>query len=194
MKHLFFFISICLFFSCSLKYTEDEPEISGVPELVFSDSNYYSYEDGVLYSQMKADLLEQYHEETTMYGRQVTFKTYDKEGGVSAEGSCDLISSNTSSDYYMLLGDVKITSYQENISINGDSLKWNGRTEQLVSGAGETIYIEKGQDANKTSELTKMDVSGSDFSASGLSGSFQFLGPVSGKIHLQQNETQEVVK
>lgn len=162
--------------------------------MVFSDSKYYSYEDGVLYSQMEATLLEQYHEESTMYGKQVTFKTYDKEGIIAAEGSCDLISSNTSSDYYTLLGNVKIISYQDNLSLTGESLKWNGKTEQLVSGTGENINIVKAQkEGNENTESMKMDVSGQNFSASGLSGSFQFLGPVSGKIHLQQN-TQEVAE
>ncbi|MBQ0162140.1 MAG: organic solvent tolerance protein OstA [Treponema sp.] len=52
----------------------------------------------------------------------------------------------------------------------GDSLKWNGKTEQLVSAKGQSITIKKDD----------LVITGKDFSASAVSNTFLFSDSVSG--------------
>ena len=70
----------------------------------------------------------------------------------------------------------------ENIKISADSLRWNGKSEQLTSGRNDMVKIEQNDTV----------MYGSGFSASGVSKKYAFTGVVSGEI--KQNKVQEEVE
>lgn len=177
-------------FSCSLTYDSEEPQVSHIPELVFSDARFVSYEDGRISMMLETALLEQYQEDSSFYGSQVRFITYNKDGDKSAEGHCQMISANDGEDIYSLLGSVEIESFEENVLLQAESVSWNGQTEQLITGNSETISIRKGNSEEEGRSSNKIEMKGRSFSASGLTMEFQFAGPVSGTISTS-NEKEE---
>lgn len=197
----FFLLVLCgfFFFSCSLTYHSEEPQVSHIPELVFSDARFVSYEEGKVSMILEATLLEQYQDDSALYGSQVYFTTYNKEGEVSAEGQSQVISANSSRKKYSLLGDVEIESFEDDVIIKTDSISWDGRSEQLITGSSDTISIKKGKSEtsseNEVSEKTegssnRIEMEGSGFSASGLTMKFQFTGPVVGTIYTSKEEKE----
>ena len=168
--------------SCSLTYQSQEPEVAHVPELVFSQARYVSYQDGKVSLVLEAAVLEQYQKDGALYGSQVHFSTYNDEEKLSAEGSCQLISADSSSERYALLGQVEITSFDENLTLHTQSLSWDGKTQQLITDAQDTLELKKGT-AQEAAPSTSIELTGSGFSASGVTGNFQFTGAVSGKIY-----------
>ena len=145
---------------------------------------------------LDADILEQYQNDGALYGSQVFFTTYNKEGELSAEGRSQMISANNSDELYALLGQVEIQSFEEDLVIKADSLSWDGKAEQLVTGALDTIELKKNSKAEAASSQdgeqssSRMELTGTGFSASGSTMDFQFTGAVSGKIYTNKTEGQ----
>ena len=180
-------------FSCSLTYKSEEPDVTHVPELVFSNARYVSYQEGKVSMVLDADILEQYQNDGALYGSQVFFTTYNKEGELSAEGRSQMISANNSDELYALLGQVEIQSFEEDLVIKADSLSWDGKMEQLVTGALDTIELKKNNNGESSSQnggtaSSRMELTGTGFSASGSTMDFQFTGAVSGKIYTNKTE------
>ena len=145
---------------------------------------------------LDADILEQYQNDGALYDSQVFFTTYNKEGELSAEGRSQMISANNSDELYALLGQVEIQSFEEDLVIQSDSLSWDGKAEQLVTGALDTIELKKNSKAEAASSQdgeqssSCMELTGTGFSASGSTMDFQFTGAVSGKIYTNKTEGQ----
>jgi len=196
-----FLLALCGFslFSCSLTYHSEEPQVSHIPELVFSDARFVSYEDGKVSMILNASLLEQYQDDSALYGSQIHFTTYNKEGKLSSEGSSQMISADSSQKMYSLLGDVEIESLEEDVILKTDSIRWDGRTEQLITGGSDTISIRKGKnqgasereaDEAREGASSRIEMEGSGFSASGITMDFQFTGPVAGTIYTSPKEEE----
>lgn len=145
---------------------------------------------------LDAEILEQYQDDGALYGSQVFFTTYNKEGALSAEGHSQMISANNSDKLYALLGQVEIQSFEEDLVIKANSLNWDGKSEQLVTGALDSIELKKNnqEDASSSqdgeSSASRMELTGTGFSASGSTMDFQFTGAVSGKIYTNTTEGQ----
>ena len=153
-----------------------------VPELVFSQARYVSYQEGKVSLVLEAAVLEQYQKDGALYGSQVHFSTYNDEEKLSAEGRCQLISADSAKEQYALLGQVEITSFEENLTLHTQSLSWDGKTQQLITDTQDTLELKKGA-AQESAPSTSIELTGSGFSASGITGNFQFTGAVSGKIY-----------
>lgn len=202
MTARFLLLALSLFplAACSLSYKVEEPQVDHIPELVFTEVEYLSYEDGTVRMQMGSSQLEQYRDDNAFYGRDVAFSTYNREGKLTAMGRSQLISVNTADKQYSLLGDVFIDSIQDDMMVRSSSLKWDGVGEQLVSGASDTLELVRGsreldsaqQDASRRSQeverASRIEMTGIGFSASAVSGSFQFSGEVSGTIYTRKKQ------
>lgn len=173
MKKLLFLAAIILFStSCSLKY-EDVVEVeSRVPEMVFQDLIMSRYEDNKVTLEMSAEILEQYKNSDESFAQKVEFFSYDDDGTLSTEGSCGLLMTDTKKEIYELYDDIKLFNHSEETNFYANVLKWNAKTEQLTSGRGDMVQIEK-DDAV---------IRGTGFSASGISKDFSFRGTVTGDI------------
>ena len=176
---VFLFISLFTFFSCSLNYDSESLSSSKSPEFVFTNSKYTRINEGKLNLEIKASKIEQYSYDNAMYAKDITFTLYDEKEKKSAEGKGKLLSANMDEGIYYLFDDISVKSFEEELTIQGSSLKWNDETEQLITNIQDNqkdkIYI-------NSEKEPKIQVEGTGFSASGFDNSFIFTGEVSGEI------------
>ena len=167
--------------SCSLDYgSEEAAETQVIPEYSFTQADFMQYEDGQLSLSMTAAGMEQYRDDDALYGCDISFFVYDEDGSVSADGACGLISADTNTDSYTLSGGIRINGYEEELTFAGEKLRWNGSTEQLAGGSGDTVSITQEGDS-------RVVVTGRGFAASGISRTYAFSGAVSGTIETAES-------
>lgn len=184
-KSFVLIISVLLLSACSLKY-EDTVEVSErVPEFIFNNTEMTRYEDKKITLQMKAEILEQYKDTSETYAQKVEFFSYD-DGELNTEGTCGLLFTDTDKEIYELYDEIKLFNYKEKTNFYANVLKWNAKNEQLTSGRGDVVKIEKEDTV----------IRGTGFSASGVSKTFSFRGNVTGDIETKdssdENTTDEV--
>ena len=174
-------ILIILFTSCSLKYSEQVNSEDKVPEFVFEDTKLVRFEKKNPTIEVSAQKLEQYKNSSESYGQQVTFTSYDDKGEVETEGSCGILYADTDKKIYELYDDINLYNSAENMRFYANALRWNGRTEQLTSGRGDMVKIEKDDTIMR----------GSGFTASGISKTFSFRGNITGTIETSDENSEE---
>jgi len=181
LKKLFFiFVVVVIFSACSLKYTDTVEVESRVPELVFEDTKMTRYEDNKITLQMNAEVLEQYKGSSETYAKNISFTSYD-DGEISTKGTCGLLFSDTDKDIYELYDGIEIFNHKEKMNFFADVLKWNAKNEQLTSGRGDVVRVEKEDTV----------IRGSGFSASGISKTFTFRGNVTGDIETDDEKNEK---
>lgn len=158
--------------SCSLKYDEAVNAEDDNPEFVFYNTKVSRYESNKKTAEIDAEYIEQYKSSDATYAKKVAFKTVDNKGNVETEGTCGMLYSDTEKEMYELYDEIKLFSKKHETNFYADILRWNGKSEQLTSGRTDTVRLEK--------EGTV--IVGSGFSASGVSGRYNFTGSVSGDI------------
>ncbi len=178
-----FFLFLCFFsISCSLKYQESVDVGERVPEFVFEESYLTRYEDNKPAFEMSAEVLEQYSGNKESYGKNVDFSARNKQGEVTTEGTCGLLYINNDKKFYELYDEIELNNLEEKTRFYADILRWNEKTEQLTSGRGSMVKIEKDDTI----------IRGSGFSASGISKQFSFRGNVTGSI--ETSDSKEVTE
>ena len=150
--------------ACSLKYEDESISTADLPELIFRNVTFSRYKDNALSLSLSAESLEQYKKGDTAYASKANFQTWDSNKNEATRGYCGLLS---------IQGDA-----EQNMTLRAQSLSWNGKTEQLVSGAKEKVTIIRDD----------LELSGTGFSASGVSRSFAFTNNVSGTINTKEEE------
>ncbi len=180
-KEALCFLLLFLIASCSLKYDEENSVQDNFPELEFLSVSYKKYEDGELTTEVTAEKIEQYKGGNEAYAKNAQFKAWNKEQEILTEGSCDLIAANTDTELYSLFGKINIDNHDQNFHLSAESLKWNGKTEQLTSDTNGKVKVYRDD----------IEIEGQGFSASGVSQSFAFEKPVSGIITTEEDEDNE---
>lgn len=155
--------------SCSLQYNQTVYAEEYIPEFIFRDAEFTRYENYDRSIRLKAEKLEQYKTTLEAYAEQASFFTWEA-GSLDTEGKCHYLSLNTKDKIYTMFSDILIKNYSQDLEMTAQNLKWNGNTEQLTAGAGETVYI-------RHEGLT---MEGAGFSASGISKSYSFDYDVEG--------------
>lgn len=181
MKLSLLLIPAVLFTSCSLKYGTTYQDESNVPEFVFTDAIFSRYEDNSATMQLKATRLEQYADGKSMYAKDVEFKVFEKDGTTKTEGSCGLLASNSEDEKYALYDNIDINNIKDEMQVSADTLRWDGKTEQLISSRNDMVTLKKGSTV----------LHGSGFSASGISKKYSFTGVVTGQYESEDNKTKE---
>ena len=176
-----FLVMAVILCSCSLNYGQTEDTASTVPEFIFTNARYKSYQNRKLINQMQAELLEQYKSDRASYAQNAQFFTWNTDGTMDTEGKARLLSVNSKEKIYSMFTDIVLKNYSQNMEIYADSLMFNANTEQLVSGADSSVTIKR-----KDLELT-----GKGFSGSGVSSSFSFTGNVKGTINTQEKQKEQ---
>ena len=166
--------------SCSLNYDEDSTQTSTAPEFVFKNAKFSRYESGKLSLKIEAEVLEQYSDNNATYAQNAKFFSWGSDGNLETEGKCFLLSMNSKDEIYTLFKDIFIQNYSQNLEIQAQNLKWNGKTEQLTSSKDESVFLKK----------DNIELQGKAFSASGVSQSFNFAGEVKGSLTTQEPEPE----
>ena len=179
----FFLCALCGFFacaSCSLKYEDSVSIDDSVPELTFRALELSRYQNYNRRIKLSSSLLEQYRDTGASYAKDASFVTWTEENVLDTEGSCGLLSLNTKEELYTLFKDIQMKNYANNMSLFAQNLRWNGKTEQLTSGANDEVLLEK----------DGLTLSGTGFSASGVTRSFVFSQNVQGTYESDQEENK----
>lgn len=155
---------------CSLKYQSDALAEQNVPQLRLENAVYKKYADNKKNIELKSSVFEQYKGINRSYAKDVEFIIYDSAMQPKSMGKTAIISADTKDQIYTLYDGIEFNDTTQNINIKGDSLKWNGNTEQLVSAKGREITIVK----------DNLKITGKDFSASAVSNTFLFSSSVKG--------------
>lgn len=155
---------------CSLKYQSDALAEQNVPQLRLENAVYKKYADNKKNIELKSSVFEQYKGINRSYAKNVEFIIYDSAMQPKSTGKTAIISADTKDQIYTLYDGIEFNDTTQNINIKGDSLKWNGNTEQLVSAKGREITIVK----------DNLKITGKDFSASAVSNTFLFSSSVKG--------------
>lgn len=155
---------------CSLKYQSDVLAEQNVPQLRLENAVYKKYADNKKNIELKSSVFEQYKGINRSYAKDVEFIIYDSAMQPKSTGKTAIISADTKDQIYTLYDGIEFNDTTQNINIKGDSLKWNGNTEQLVSAKGREITIVK----------DNLKITGKDFSASAVSNTFLFSSSVKG--------------
>ncbi|MBR0154969.1 MAG: LPS export ABC transporter periplasmic protein LptC [Treponema sp.] len=155
---------------CSLKYQSDALAEQNVPQLRLENAVYKKYADNKKNIELKSSVFEQYKGINRSYAKDVEFIIFDSAMMPKSTGKTAIISADTKDQIYTLYDGIEFNDTTQNINIKGDSLKWNGNTEQLVSAKGREITIVK----------DNLKITGKDFSASAVSNTFLFSSSVKG--------------
>lgn len=168
--------------SCSLKYGEEVAYDDVNPQFVFGKTEFTRYENHEKKANVSAEKIEKYKKSDSVYAQNVRFVTYDSFGKGDSEGECGLLFADNSNGLYELYDSIRLFSQNYNASFYAKSLKFNSKNEQLVSGRGETVRIEKKDTV----------IYGSGFSASGVTGNYSFTGTVSGELSSESDSNEAV--
>lgn len=155
---------------CSLKYTRELVSEENVPQIRLENIVMKRYSDNKKNMQLSSSIYEQYKDASQSYAKNATFILYDESMNQKSTGRTGIISSNSRDQIFALFDGIDFVDHNQNFQIMGDSLKWNGKTEQLVSAKGQSITIKKDD----------LVITGKDFSASAVSNTFLFSDSVSG--------------
>lgn len=171
--------SILISSSCSLQYDTVVHAENFIPEFEFTSAQFTRYEKYRKAFRLEAEKLEQYKSDGEAFAETVSFYTWDSDK-LDTEGGCHYLSINTRDSIYSLFSDILIKNYSQNLEVKAQNLRWNGNTEQLTSGIGETVYIRH----------NGLSLEGSGFSASGISRSYTFDYDVEGVYDDSDDSTE----
>lgn len=178
-----YFFSIFSFFACSLKYQRETVSEENVPQISFEKIVLTRYENERKNLTLESELYEQYKNSGHIYAKDAKFVIYNDQQDENSSGSAVLISADTKNELYEFFDGLQFIDKSQNTEINGNTLKWNSKTEQLVSAKNQELTIKK----------DNLEITGKDFSASAVSNTFLFSGPVYGKQILTGSEAGNTV-
>ncbi len=182
MKHFLFIFPTFFLISCSLKYGSATYDENSIPEFTFNNATYITYEDNVETMNLETEKMEQYKDGSSTYAKNVQFTISDKDGSVTTKGKCGLLGSNSDEKKYTLFDNIEIENLKDDIKLSADSLKWNGKTEQLTGSRTDLVTIQKGNTI----------IQGSGFSASAVSRKYAFTGVVTGQTNTNSQQGEEL--
>lgn len=175
-------IFIAIFSGCSVDYGTVSESEEFVPELMLDDARFSRIENGQTTAQVSSERLEEFKGSGKVLAQKIQFETKNSDGETTATGKAGLMCADTDAELYEFFDGIEIRSETHNVRISGESLKWNGRTEQLTGERGKEITIEK----------DGVSLSGQDFSASAVSEQFSFGAEVHGTyIDKEKDEEAE---
>lgn len=171
-----------LSFSCSLDYgTQDGQQKRILPEIILSDVKFTRVEKFAETASLEADTLEIFKEDDTIYGSNITFKSFDNRK-VAAYGVSDFLKIDNRTSTYLLLGNTNIHSVKNGIDIFSDNLKWNDRTSQLTADTDSAVTVHKAPDKSNNAALS---ITGTGFAFSALTLDYVFDGKVKAEIEMK---------
>lgn len=187
MKKLLLTVFSVLIFSlsgCSLKYNSELISEENVPQIRLENIVMRRYSDNKKNLELTSSIYEQYKNVSQSYARNASFTLYDSNMNETSKGVTGIISSNSNDQIFALFDGIEFYDQNQNIKIAGDSLKWNGKTEQLVSAKNSEITIKKDD----------LIITGKDFSASAVSNTFLFSNSVRGnQIFVNSDGSKEEI-
>ncbi len=165
--------------SCSVNYDNIYDTEGTVPELMLDEAVFKRVKDSKVSSEIQSKRLEEFKDSGTVLAQDIQFESRNDEGDVNSFGSAGLMKADTNKEIYEFYNGIHIEAPERGVVIDGDSLRWNGKTEQLSGEKGKSVTIKK----------DGVTLSGSGFSASAVSESFSFASNVGG-VYVDKKEEE----
>lgn len=167
--------------SCSVNYDNVYETEGTVPELMLDDAVFKRVKDSKVSSEIQSKRLEEFKDSGKVLAQDIQFTTKNDDGKVNAFGKAGLMKADTKGEIYEFFEGIHIEAPERGIKIDGESLKWNGKTEQLVGEKDKSLSIQK----------DGITLRGQGFSASAVSESFNFSSNVSGDYVDKEGEEEK---
>jgi LPS export ABC transporter protein LptC len=165
--------------SCSVNYDNIYDTEGTVPELMLDEAVFKRVKDSKVSSEIQSKRLEEFKDSGTVLAQDIQFESRNDEGDVNSFGSAGLMKADTNKEIYEFYNGIHIEAPERGVVIDGDSLRWNGKTEQLSGEKEKSVTIKK----------DGVTLSGSGFSASAVSESFSFASNVGG-VYVDKKEEE----
>ncbi len=165
--------------SCSVNYDNIYDTEGTVPELMLDEAVFKRVKDSKVSSEIQSKRLEEFKDSGTVLAQDIQFESRNDEGDVNSFGSAGLMKADTNKEIYEFYNGIHIEAPDRGVVIDGDSLRWNGKTEQLSGEKEKSVTIKK----------DGVTLSGSGFSASAVSESFSFASNVGG-VYVDKKEDE----
>ncbi len=156
--------------ACSVNYDNIYETEGTIPELMLDEAVFKRVKDGKATSQIQSERLEEFKDSGKVLAQNIQFETKNDDGKVNSFGKAGIMKADTKKEVYEFFNGIHIEAPERGVTIDGESLRWNGKTEQLVGERGKPLTIKK----------DGVTLSGHGFSASAISESFNFATSVSG--------------
>ena len=173
---IFFFSFAAL--SCSVNYDNIYETEGTIPELMLDEAVFKRVKDGKPSSQIQSQRLEEFKDSGKVLAQNIQFETKNDDGKVNSFGSAGLMKADTKKEVYEFFNGIHIEAPERGVTIDGESLRWNGKTEQLVGEKTKPLTIMK----------DGVSLTGHGFSASAISESFNFASMVYGSYKDEEEE------
>ncbi len=177
LRFIIIAFSAC-FMSCSLEYYKSQNSEDSIPEFVFNEAKFSRYEAGKSKIRLHAEKIEQYKSDIAAYAKNAKFDSYDDTEKIETSGICGLLEAKIRTENYKLFNNIYLNMISQKMELNAQSLAFSKKSEQITSGYDSEVKLKK----------EGLEVSGTGFSASGVSKAFTFDYGVSGTI--ETNETE----
>lgn len=164
--------------SCSVNYDNIYETEGTIPELMLDDAVFKRVKDSRVNSQIQSERLEEFKDSGKVLAQNIRFETKNDDGKVNSFGSAGLMKADTKKEVYEFFNGIHIEAPERGVTIDGESLRWNGKTEQLVGEKDKALTIKK----------DGITLSGKGFSASAISESFNFASNVGGSYKDEEEE------
>lgn len=163
--------------SCSVNYDNIYDTEGTVPELMLDEAVFKRVKDGKATSQIQSERLEEFKDGGKVLAQNIQFETKNDDGQVNSFGQAGLMKADTNEELYEFFNGIHIEAPERGLVIDGESLRWNGKTEQLTGEKNKSVTIKK----------DGVTLSGNGFSASAISESFSFSSNVGG-VYIDKKE------
>ena len=168
--------------SCSVNYDNVYETEGTVPELMLDGAVFKRVKDSKVSSEIQSKRLEEFKDSGRVLARDIHFETKNDDGKVNSFGSAGIMKADTKKEVYEFFEGIHIEAPERGVKIDGESLRWNGKTEQLVGEKNKVLTIQK----------DGITLRGMGFSASAVSESFNFASSVSGEyVDKEEDEKNE---
>ncbi len=165
--------------ACSVNYNNVYETEDTVPELMLDEAVFRRVKDSKVSSEIQSKRLEEFKDGGTVLAQEIQFESKNEDGAVNSFGSAGLMKADTKNEVYEFYNGIRIEAPDRGFVIYGDSLRWNGKTEQLTGEKTKPVTIKK----------DGVTLSGSGFSASAVSESFSFSSNVGG-VYVDEKEDE----
>ena len=167
--------------SCSVNYDNIYETEGTIPELMLDEAVFRRVKDSKVSSEIQSKRLEEFKDGGTVLAQEIQFESKNEDGAVNSFGSAGLMKADTKKEVYEFFNGIHIEAPERGVEIDGESLRWNGKTEQLVGEKTKPLTIKK----------DGISLSGMGFSASAVSESFNFASMVYGSYKDDEEEKGE---
>jgi len=164
--------------SCSVNYDNIYETEGTIPELMLDEAVFKRVKDGKATSQIQSERLEEFKDSGKVLAKDIKFETTNDDGKVNSFGSAGLMKADTKKEVYEFFNGIHIEAPERGVTIDGESLRWNGKTEQLVGEKTKPLTIKK----------DGISLTGHGFSASAISESFNFASMVYGNYKDEEKD------